>query len=179
MLDDTTPQADLPPPTAVSIINMLRSAQQHHVMLSSMADQKASFLIGASVVTTSLVLGQWAEGRMMTPLLCLGCGSLLCGVFAALALIPRSLPSKSSGLSFNPLFFGHFTAMEEREYIQTMMRLVEQDRAVYEAMVRDIYQMGQVLSRKKFRYLGLGYRCFLLTLLVTLGTAIWAAVGPK
>ncbi len=57
MIEDIAPRSDLSPPTAVSIINMLRSTQQHHVMLSSMADQKASFLIGASVVTTSLVLG--------------------------------------------------------------------------------------------------------------------------
>ncbi len=177
MIEDLNPRPELPPSTAVSIINMLRSAQQHHVMLSSMADQKASFLIGASVVTSSLVLGQWAEGRMMLPLLLLGLGSLLSGVCAALALIPRTRPGKGGGQSFNPLFFGHFTGMSEQDYLQTVMRLIEQDRAVYEAMARDIYQMGQVLHRKKFRYLGWGYRLFLVTLLATLGATLWVMHG--
>ncbi len=111
---------------------------------------------------------------MMTPLLCLGLGSLFSGVFAVLTLIPRSGQAKSGKQAFNPLFFGHFTELEERDYIQTMMRLIEQDRAVYEAMARDIHQMGQVLRHKKFFYLALGYRCFLLTLLVTLAATIWA-----
>lgn len=155
-------------PSPVSIINMLRSTQQHHIMLSSMADQKASFLVGASVVTLTLVLGQWAKGDAMMPLLSLGIGSLVSAIFASLALLPRSRPPKSSGLAFNPLFFGHFTEMPEEEYVKVMGRIIEQDRTVYEAMIRDVQQMGMVLRHKKFFYLGWGYRCFVLTLLITL-----------
>ena len=36
---------------------MLRTAHQHHVHLSAMADQKAGFLIGGSVVLLGLVVG--------------------------------------------------------------------------------------------------------------------------
>lgn len=154
----------------VSIINFLRSVQQHHITLSSMADQKASFLVGASVVTLTLVLGQWnkADQGMMLPLFSLGFGSLASAIFAALALYPRSKSTKVKGLSFNPLFFGHFTEMDEEEYIITMMRIIEHDRTIYEAMARDIHQMGKVLRHKKFFYLSVGYRCFVITLLITL-----------
>lgn len=155
---------------------MLRSAQQHHVMLSSMADQKASFLIGASVVTLSIVLGHWRDGNTVLPLVTLGLGSLLSATFAALALMPRgSRNQKDSLISFNPLFFGHFYEMAEADYVETMNRVIQSDKTVYEALVRDIYQMGQVLRRKKFYYLGLGYRCFVVTLVATFLTAIFEA----
>jgi len=178
MPGDTTAQVPAqvqtaPPVSAVSVINMLRSTQQHHIMLSSMADQKASFLIGATVVTLTLVLGQWSrEGQIHWPLVCLGAGCLLSGVFAALALLPRSQPVKPEALSFNPLFFGHFTEMDEQAYVAAIQRIIEQDRTIYDSMARDIHQMGMVLRYKKFFYLGWGYRCFITTLIATLLAAM-------
>lgn len=153
----------------VSVINMLRSVQQHHVMLSSMADQKSSFLLGASVVTLTLILG---KPDTHGALLCLALGSLLSAIFAALALMPRSSRSKSRSLNFNPLFFGHFTDMSEEDYLKVMNQVITEDHRVFESMSRDIHQMGMVLRHKKFFYLALGYRCFILTLGVTLLVAV-------
>jgi hypothetical protein len=42
-----------------------------------------------------------------------------------------------------------------------MMRLVADDEALCRAMLRDMYQNGQVLQRRKYRYLGYAYRLFL------------------
>ncbi|TLD72695.1 hypothetical protein FEM03_01060 [Phragmitibacter flavus] len=171
-----TPPIELPGPiptaSPVSVINMLRSAQQHHIMLSSMADQKSSFLMGASVVTLTLILG---KSETSVALMCLALGALLSAIFAALALMPRSSrsKSKSQSLSFNPLFFGHFTDMGEEEYLKVMAKIIEEDRTVFEAMSRDMHQMGMVLRHKKFFYLSWGYRCFVVTLVITLVVAVW------
>lgn len=161
-----------PDSSPVCVINLLRSTQQHHIMLSSMADQKASFLVGASVVTLTLVLGQWNKGEsgLSMPLFTLGLGSLASAFFASLALLPRSKSVKKT--SFNPLFCGHFTDLSEDEYVKTITKTIQHDQTIYEAMARDIHQMGMVLVRKKFFYLGVGYRCFVLTLLITLAISV-------
>ena len=39
--------------------------------------------------------------------------------------------------------------------------------STYRAMLRDIYQMGLVLERKKYRFLGWAYRVFLSGLTLT------------
>ena len=160
------------PPSPVCVINMLRTTQQCHVTLVSMADRKASFLIGAAGITTSIVLAQWTKGALLAPLLTLGVGMLIAAVFAALSLMPRLRPRATPGIAFNPLFCSHFADMPEEEYQAVMGRVMESDRSICEAMVRDIHQMGYLLHRKKFFYLGWGYRMFILTLLATLVAAV-------
>ena len=44
-------------------------------------------------------------------------------------------------------------------------------------MLRDIYQNGQVLQHKKYKYLGAAYRAFLIGLVLTLAAAVVQWVG--
>ena len=47
------------------------------------------------------------------------------------------------------------------------MPLLESDEAIFRAMLRDMYQNGCVLARKKYRLLGYAYRAFLVGLVLT------------
>jgi len=42
---------------------------------------------------------------------------------------------------------------------------------VFRLMLHDIYQSGQVLQRRKYRYLGYAYRLFVAGLVVTLAAS--------
>ena len=42
------------------------------------------------------------------------------------------------------------------------------DEAVFRLMLHDIYQNGQVLQHRKYRYLGYAYRLFILGLVLTI-----------
>ncbi|WP_025552397.1 Pycsar system effector family protein [Sphingobium fuliginis] len=80
----------------------------------------------------------------------------------SLIVVPSvSQPRGGVGDGDNLLFFGVFTSLGEVEFSDRMMRLVADDDALCRAMLRDMYQNGQVLQRRKYRWLGYAYRLFL------------------
>ena len=73
----------------------------------------------------------------------------------------------------NILFFGVFTQMEEQRFAEEIVSQLSDEEAIYHLMLRDIYQNGQVLQRKKYRLLGWSYRVFLAGLAASLVTFVW------
>ncbi len=53
------------------------------------------------------------------------------------------------------------------EFADSVINRLTNDEDVYRTMLKDIYQNGQVLQRKKYRYLGFAYRAFLVGLTLT------------
>ena len=150
-----------------AIVYMLRTAQQHHVNLSSLADAKASFLNGICLVVVTLTVTQWSKGPVPLPLITLATGALFGSLFATLAIMPRFRRGSGSSMSFNPLFFGHFADLTEEEYQDRMRSLFRSEREVYGALVRDIYQMGVILKQRKYHYLSWGFRAFITGIMAT------------
>ena len=148
------------------VVYALGTTQRHHVQLSVMADNKANMLIGATFVVFTLAIGQSQAGDMSLPLLILALASFCSAGLAALAVMPSVTPHKDSPA--NMLFFGGFSHLSEDEFVDRLLtqELLSQE-STYRAMLRDIHQMGVVLERKKYRYLGFAYRVFLLGLLLT------------
>lgn len=137
---------------------LLRTTQQHHVQLSAMADQKAGFLIGGSIVLLGLVLGQ-LEGSRSLGLLAAGLTALVTLSLAIYAVMPRfSGRTPSPTTSPNTLFFGVFARVDEDRWIEDHLELLEDDVEVRRAMLRDIHQLGTDLYRTKFRYLSYAFR---------------------
>ncbi len=137
---------------------LLRTTQQHHVQLSAMADQKAGFLIGGSIVLLGLVLGQ-LEGSRSLGLLAAGLTALVTLSLAIYAVMPRfSGRTPSPTTSPNTLFFGVFARIDEDTWIEDHLEMLEDDVEVRRAMLRDIHQLGTDLYRTKFRYLSYAFR---------------------
>ncbi len=153
------PMSSAPVPNA---IHLLRTAVQTNMQLSQMADQKANMLIGASMVIFTLSVAQLRSGALVWPVAILAVGVFLAATCAILAVLPSVGQSRGSVTeSDNLLFFGIFTHLSESEFSARMMQLVADDEALCRAMLRDMYQNGQVLQRRKYRYLGYAYRLFL------------------
>jgi hypothetical protein len=148
-------------------IHLLRTMQAHHVMLSSMADQKANILIGVNSVIFALVV---REGAAMTPpLLVLAASSGLAAILCMLAVVPVFGVRKPKGPPMPPniLFFGAFTNLSEAQFMHELDVINTDDVRIRRAMARDVYQLGQVLKNKKYKYLGWAYRVFIGGLLLT------------
>jgi hypothetical protein len=80
--------------------------------------------------------------------------------------MPSVTPQKDS--SPNMLFFGGFSDISEDEFIDHLLeKELRSQESTYRAMLRDIYQMGQILEHKKYRFLGWAYRVFLIGLTLT------------
>ena len=170
---DSDTDTDIVAPPAVAgethpnAIHLLRTMQAHHVSLSAMADQKANILIGVNSVIFALVV---REGSAMTaPMLVLAASSSLAAVLCMLAVVPAFGSKKPKGPVMPPniLFFGAFTNLSEAEFVAELDIINTDDVRIRQAMARDVYQLGHVLKHKKYRYLALGYKVFIVGLILT------------
>ncbi|MEO1133777.1 MAG: Pycsar system effector family protein [Cyanobacteria bacterium J06639_1] len=151
-----------------STIYLLRTAQQHHVQLSAMADRKAGILIGSSFVVLAIVLTELERGTLPLPLCIFAIFTFLSAGLSVMAVIPRLGDRRARDSDFNTLFFGHFAHLSEGDYCDRVFDVLQSEEKVYKAFVRDIYQMGKVLYEKKYRYLSYSYRTFMVGLCATL-----------
>ena len=166
------PPARVFPPNAVHLV---RTIQNNTLMLSNMADNKASILMGATFVVFSIAVSRSLAGEVPWSLAVLAITSFCSSLFAVLAVLP-SIRKPKGPIVPNILFFGHFADMDEDQWTAEVLTRLEQDETVYRTMLHDIYQNGQVLHRRKYRYLAYAYHTFVAGLLVTLATFIfeWA-----
>lgn len=148
-------------------IHLVRTTQQQTLQLSAMADQKASILMGASFLVFSISVSRAFAGHLPVSLAVLAGFAFLSSLCAVLAVLP-SVSSSGGPAGANRLFFGHFAARDEAEWTAEVLAQLRDDEAVFRAMLHDIYQNGQVLARKKYRFMGYAYRVFVIGLVVTL-----------
>lgn len=151
-------------------IHMVRTVQQINVALSQMADTKASILMGATFLVFTICVGQAQGGPLPWSLAVLAVFafiSAMCAVFAVLPSVGPPGAAEGSAPLANRLFFGHFADMDEDEWTRSILADLHADEAVFRLMLHDIYQNGQVLQRKKYRFLGYAYRSFMAGLCLT------------
>jgi hypothetical protein len=57
--------------------------------------------------------------------------------------------------------------MSEDAFVAEVMSRLRTEDDIYRTMARDIHQAGSVLQNKKYRFLGIAYRIFLLGLVAS------------
>lgn len=150
-------------------IHLMRTAQLNGLTQSRMADQKASILLGATFLVFSLSITRALTGHMPVALSVLAGFSFASSLAAVMAVLPAvSRPKNKHKEKSNLLFFGHFASRDEEEWTTELLDALESDETVFRTMAHDVYQNGQVLQAKKFRYLSLAYRLFIAGLVATL-----------
>lgn len=153
---------------APNAIHLVRTTMASTLQLSQMADQKANMLMGAAFVVFTLSIGQLRSGHMILPIAILATGAFLAATCAILSVLPKVTQVEGPvGEDANILFFGIFTSMSEQEFADRIVDKLHDDEALYRVMLRDIHQNGQVLQRKKYRFLGYAYRLFLGALVLS------------
>jgi len=156
-------------------IHLVRTTQQINLSLSQMADAKASILMGATFVVFTIAMGQARNGTMPWSLGVLAIFafiSAMCAVFAVLPTISGPNAAKINDGKPNKLFFGYFTHMDEDVWTDSILAELYTDETVFRTMLHDIYQNGQVLQRKKYRYLAYAYKSFMAGLCLTVLTFV-------
>lgn len=155
---------------SVQAIHLVRTTQQINVTLSQMADAKASILMGATFVVFTISVGQASKGPVPYALLVLALSAFLSAFCAVMAVMPSFRPPPRNPGQENILFFGVFAEGSEQDYADRVLDQLRSDETVFRTMLRDSYQNGVVLHRKKYRFLGYAYRIFLTGLTLTLIT---------
>jgi hypothetical protein len=140
---------------------LMRTAQQHHVQISVMADTKANILITVCSIILTIAISNLGRTEMRQALLALSVFTLLSLVLAVVAILPKFLKMKVEGselpAAFNLIFFGHFTSIPRERFLRELGKALETDEHVYEVLANDLYSMGSYLDRWKYRYLRWAY----------------------
>ena len=151
---------------ANSAIFALQTIQQHHVSLSQMADAKANIIIAAASVIFALVVSQGTKA--MSPSLVILAFSAFAGAGLCILAVMPSIGRPVKATNHNLLFFGAFADVPEQEWRDHMVDMLSTNASIHDSMLRDIHQMGCVLKHRKYKYLGYGYRMFVVGLAATL-----------
>ena len=168
-MSEASAPAGGPADYSANAVHALRTVQLGTLTLSQMADQKASMLMGASFVVFSIAVGRTLTTELAWPLAILAFFAFLSALCAAFAVMPSIGPSAPGGTGpRNKLFFGHFTERNEEEWTREVLAELHADETVFRLMLHDLYQNGQVLRRRKYRFLVYAYRIFIVGLLATL-----------
>lgn len=155
---------------SVQAIHLLRTVQLNTLQLSQMADQKASILMGATLVVFTISVGQASGGELPTSLAVLALFAFASALCAIIAVLPSTGGRRVKGddPDGNMLFFGHFTHNTEDEFTEMLLSRLSEDESLFRLIARDIYQNGQVLRGRKYRFLGYAYRIFMVGISITL-----------
>ena len=156
----------------------LRTAQQHHVQVSVMADVKANIVITASSIVLTLALNRYDDPGYRKSVMILVPFITLALLFAIIAVLPKHRPlhwpvGAPKPPMFNLLFFGHFATLPKERFLTEMAKVMESDAALYRAACEDIYGIGYYLNQYKYRFLRWSYGFFLAGFLLA---ASFAAV---
>lgn len=138
------------------VIYALRTTHQYQTNLVNLADQKANILIGLSLVSYTIVFtrASWVleQAGFLKLMILLFLGTQLATVLCAVwVILPKLTPyqkPESLDASPNPMFFGFFTHFPQKEFIENTMNTIKCDDSSRYSLLRDIYQIGNVLNRK-------------------------------
>ena len=160
--------------------NLIRTAQQHHVQLSAMADLKANIIITVSSVILTVTLGRINDPELKLSAITLLCFTSVALILAILAVLPKYKPlrlgDKSPPPHFNLLFFGHFAELPRERFLSDLSRGMQNDGSAYETMAKDLYSLGVYLAHYKYPYLRAAYLFFLTGFLLAGVEQLWRLV---
>jgi hypothetical protein len=150
---------------------LLRTTQQHQVQLSHIADHKANILLACNSIILSLLLARidtirdyWCTYSMLGTSVI----SILLALFVVAPLSRKKRRPNSNDREFNVLYFDHFTSLPFDQFRNSMLKTMESSEGVQEAMIKDIYQIGKVLSTRKYLFLKWSSLIFMIGLLISI-----------
>jgi HD superfamily phosphodiesterase len=164
---------------------MYRTTYRTHVNLSSIADNKANFMLTInavviSFVVTNLVPQSRDEPWLIIPTVVLLTVCLAALVFAIMATRPKVTEGKVTRNDIeerrtNLLFFGNFYQMELDDFHWGMTEMIKDQDFLYSSMTRDLYFLGIVLA-KKYKLLRICYGIFMYGIIISVLTFAMAFI---
>ncbi len=160
---------------------LFRLASKNHYTLNTMVDRKANIMISINAIILSIIIGTVmsqldSDPHLVYPVVMLLFTNLISIAYAVLATRPdlthgkidlHSEARRSAGL----LFYGNFQDLNEEEYVTGMRSLIYQGDDLYDAISRDIYQLGKRL-KVKFGFLRKAFDVFAVGIVLSVLTFI-------
>ena len=152
---------------------LFRVTVRNQIDQISIADNKANMIISINTIIVTIVVTILGSGtvisgsesflhltQIIVPLTLLMVACLISAVYAILAARPRIINKGLSDGKGSMLFFGNYKDMPLDEYLNKMEDILSSNATIYKNLVIDMYNYGQILSRK-YKLLWLSYTFFL------------------
>lgn len=159
------------------IETMFRNIMRTHVEFSAMADSKANIMISVNTIMITFIVSfllRFLEenNQFIIPAAALTLTSLITLIYAILVTRPKiseGLFTKDDILQkkSNLLFFGNFYKMKIDDFTWGMKTLMDDREYLYDSMIKDFYNLGQVLGIK-YKHLRICYNIFMYGLIVSI-----------
>ncbi len=159
----------LPPGTPVPANHLdalIRQTRQHHVQLSALADRKAGMLLTLSSVVATIALPQLTHPQFKYAIGTLMVACLITLLLACYVVMPKLSLKPRDKRDGNPLFFADFHHLSFEQYRADMHRILNDPEQIYDVQIKEIWQLGQYLAKKKYRVLRYAYLAFLSGFLI-------------
>ena len=177
------------------IETMFRSIYRSHINLSSIADSKANMMISINSLIISITLtlvgaklsllgASFKENQIVIyPMIALLLTSLGAIIFAILSAKPKvtnkvTKPEEVKEKKLSILFFGNYSNFSIDEFEYQMRELMKSEEDLYGNMIRDLYYLGKVLTRK-YILIRISYIIFMVGLILTVLIAVYVVIHLK
>ena len=165
------------------VITTMRTVQQSQVQLNVLADQKANINIGftllfLSLSQSSMVADAATDGVARWGVVLVTVLIAISLTLALLVVSPRTnrLRIREPQQMGNPFYFGMFTQLDQRTYVDYMLTNLKQDKEARRMMLVDVYQIGCVLKRK-YRLLRFSYSFLALSALLSAALFVYKTLA--
>lgn len=163
---------DLAQKPARGVDTMFRNVNRNNMTLNVLADRKANMMIHTNAIILSITLSVLVPNLYETPhfvipviILLTSCMATI--VIAALATRPRIKVSPNpEERRADLLFFGNYFKMDLKDYEAGMNEMMSKGDSLYGSLIRDTYEIGQILGRK-YRYIRVCYDVFMYGLVLS------------
>lgn len=162
-----------------SIDTLFRLTIKNHITYSYIADRKANILLSVNAIVISITMSKILPKLDSSGNAFLIIPSIIFIVFSTMSIflsVMVTKPNITSGKftkedldnkKVNLLFFGNFYKMRLDEFETALKVMMNDQDYLYSAMSKDLYFLGQVLSRK-YRLLRLNYLVFIIGIVVSI-----------
>lgn len=152
---------------------LFRVTVRNQIDQISIADNKANMIISINTIIITVVVtimgsrlavdgGPFIDlTQVVIPFTILLLACMISAVYAILAARPRIINKGLSDGKGSMLFFGNYKDMNVDEYLAKMEDILNSNTSIYQNLVIDMYNYGQILS-KKYKLLWLAYTFFLV-----------------
>lgn len=167
------------------IDTVFRVTLNNHTRLSGIADSKANILLSVNAIIISISLSTLIpkldspnNAHLIMPTFILMISSVSTIIFAILSTRPKVTSGAFTRKDIedkkvNLLFFGNFYKMPLDEYEWAMNEMMKDRDYLYDSMIKDLYFLGLVLSRK-YKLLRATYTIFMIGILCSVGSFVYA-----
>ena len=162
---------------------MFRINAANQMRLSDMADNKAHILLTINSVIISVLISfifrkLETESKLLLPALSFLITSLVTLVSAILVTRPKVNQARFTAedvkkRKVNLLFFGSFHSVKYEDYEAGMKEMIKDKDYLQSSMIRDNYNLGQVLNRK-YRKLRFAYGFFMFGFVISVVSFLFA-----